>query len=191
MIDSLKLYVIASRGFAARFRLDSILTQDRLSTKLERESIRRDMTDFCKGQGDPAPIPASLFRSLTELCRSIDVGEIVAYNSGNAPPNEESDEEAKWTRIKEYLSIQGEQLVDFEHHQETICQFIWCYVQRELVVPDISAPASTSSTSTSQESNAPPPPTPTPEPSHAEVSAAPTPRRNNMTYRAFMEDYES
>ena len=188
MVDSLKLYVIASRGFAARLRLNSMFT-NQLSAKHERESIRRDMTDFYKGQGDSAPIPQSLFCSLTELCRSIDGGEIIVSNAGNAPPNEETDNEAKWTKVKEYLSIQGEQAVDFQNYRETICQFIWCYVRRELVVPNLS-PASISPTSTSQASNDPPAPAPTPEPSHAEVSAAPTPRRNNMTPRAFLEDYE-
>ena len=190
MVDSLKLYVIALRGFAARLRLNSIVTKDKLSAKHAQESIRRDMTDYCKGQGDSAPIPESLFCSLTEYCRSIKVGEIVASNIGNTPPDEETDDEAQWTKIKEYLWIQRAQPVDFEHYKDTICPFIWCYVQREPVVPNLSAPAPTSPTSTSQASNAPPAPAPTPESSHAEVSAAPTPPQN-MTYRALMEGYEA
>ena len=135
------------------------------------------MMDFYKGQGDSAPIPESLFCSLTGLCRSIDEGEIVASNIGNSPPNEETDDEAKWTKVKEYLGVQGEQAVDFDHYQETICQFICCYVQHELVVPNLSLAA-------------PPAPAPTPEPSHGEVSAALTPQLN-MTPRALMEGYDS
>lgn len=164
-----------------------MFTDYQLSAKHERESIRRDMTDFCKGQGNSALIPESLFFSLTNFCRNVKVDNIVISNIGNATLDEESDEEAKWTTIKEYLATQGEQPVDLERYKEKIYQFLWCYGQREPVVPNTSAPASTSSVSTPQASNAPPAPAPTPapspEPSHAEVSAAPTPRRN-MTIRA-------
>ena len=185
MVGSLKLYVIASRGFAARLRLCSMFTDYQPSAKHERESIRRDMTDFCKGQGNSAPIPESLFCSLTRLCRNIKVDSIVISSTGNAPPDEESDEEAMWTTIKEHLAIQGEQPVDFERYKEKIYQFLWCYGQREPVVPKTSVPASTNSISTPQASNTPPAPAPMPEPSDEEVSVAPTPPRN-MTIRALL-----
>ena len=179
MFDLLKFYVVASRGFSARLRLNNMITNDQLSAEHEREMIKRDMKDFCKGQGHPAPIPTSLFYSLTELCRRIDEDEIIVSSVGNAPPNEETNDEAKWTKIKERLGnlgIQGEQAVDFETYRETICRFIWCHLQRELVVPNLSPPA-------------PPAPAPTPEPSHAEFSAAPKPRRN-MSPRALIERHE-
>ncbi len=187
MTGALKLYVIASRGFAAR--LNSIDTSDRISATRERKSIRRDMMDFCEAD-DSAPIPATLFYSLTELCRSIDAGEIDASNIRNAPPNEVIDNEIDWTGIKEMLLVQREQPVDFDHHRDTICQFLCCYVRREPVIPTISAPASRSTTTTAQTSDASPASAPTPEPSFAETSAAPTPRRN-ITHRALLEGYES
>ena len=188
MTITLKLYVIASRGFAAR--LNSIDTNDRLSATHERESIRRDMTDFCKEANDSAPIPTSLFYSLTELCRSIDAGEINVSILRNAPLNAIIDDEVYWTGIKGLLWIQRRQPVDFGRYRDTICQYLWCYVQREPAIPTKPAPASTSATTTAQTSNAPPASAPMPEPSHAEISEAPTPRRN-ITHRALMEGYES
>ncbi len=175
MADALKLYVIASRGFAAR--LNSIDTNDRLSATHERESIRRDMTDFCKGADDSATIPTSLFYSLTELCRSIDAGEINGSYIRNAPPNGVIDDEADWTGIKKWLWIQRKPPVDLDHHRDTICQFLWCYVHREAAIPTISVPALTSTSTTAQTSNASP-------------GSAPTPRRN-ITHRALIEGYES
>ena len=158
MADELKLYVIASRGFAAR--LNRIDTADRLSVTHERESIRRDMTDFCEVADDSALIPASLFYSLIELCRNINAGEIDASNIRNG---------ADWIKIEGYLLVQTPP-VDLDTYRDTICLFMWCYVQRKPGIPTTSAPM--------------------PEPSHAESSEAPTPRRN-LTHRAWMEGYES
>lgn len=145
MPDQLELYVIESMGFAAR-----------LTAEDDLESIRRDMNDFCEGQGDSAPIPASLFYSLIQFCRSTDVSKIIASNAGNPPPNDETDDEANWNKVKEHLRIQGEPPLDFDRYQEAILRFLSFYVYLELVDPDTSAPASTSSTSTLQASNAPP-----------------------------------
>ena len=178
MADALKLYVIASRGFAAR--LNRIDTADQLSTTHERESIRRDMTDFCEAAEDSAPIAASLFYSLTELCRSINAGEIHTSNIRNG---------ADWTKTEGYLSVQNPP-VDLDTYRDTICQFMWCYVQRKLGILTTSALALTNTTTTAQTSNAPPASAPVPEPSHAESSEAPTPRRN-LTHRVWMEGYQS
>ena len=147
MADQLKLYVIESMGFAAR-----------LTAEDDLESIRRDMNDFCEGQGDSTPIPSSLFYGLTQFCRSNDVSQIIASNAGNPSPNEETDDEANWNKVKEHLRIEGEPPVHFDRYQEAILRFLSFYVHPELVDPNISAPASTSSTSTSQASNAPPVP---------------------------------
>ena len=187
MPDALKLYVIASRGFAAR--LNSIDTNDRLSATRERKSIRHDMTYFCEVDNF-ALIPARLFYSLTELCRSIDAGEIDASNVRDAPSRGVIDDEKDWTGIKDFLSIQGEQPVNFDRYRDTIGQFLWCYLQREPMTPNISAPASTSTIRRAQRSNDSPASAPTPEPSHARIIAAPTPLRN-ITHRALLEGYES
>ena len=135
------------------------------------------MTDFCKAAEDSAPMPTSLFYSLTELCRSIDAGEIDVPNIRNAPPNAMIDDETGWNKTEGYLLIQEEQLVDFNHYRDTICQFVWCYVHPKPAIPTISVPASTSTTTTAQTSNASP-------------ASAPTPRPN-ITHRALIEGYES
>ena len=100
------------------------------------------------------------------------------------------DDEVYWTGIKGPLWVQRRQPVDFGRYRDTICQYLWCYVQREPAIPTKPAPASTSATTTAQTSNAPPALAPMPEPSHAEISEAPTPTRN-ITHRALMEGYES
>ena len=179
MADALKLYVISSRGFAAR--LNSVDTTDRLSATHEREWIRRDMKYFCKEVVDSATIPASLFYSLTQLCRSIDAGEIDGSYIRH---------EAVWAEITDYLLTPRERPVDFDSYRDTICQFLWSYIDREPEIPNKSAPASTSTRTTAHTSNAPPTSAPMPEPRDAEISEAPTPRRN-LTHQASREGYDS
>lgn len=178
MTIALKLYVIASRGFVAR--LNSIDTNKRPSATQERESIRRDMTEFCKEAGDSAPIPASLFGSLTEVYRSIDAGEI-------DPPN--IRKEAGWTKIVEYLVVQKPG-VNLDNYRDTICQFLWSYLEPEPTIPTKSAQASTSTTTTAQASDASPASAPMPEPSHVEISTAPK-LRLNFTPVPLLEDRKS
>ena len=176
----------------------------RLTAEDDLGSIRRDMNDFCEGQGGSAPIPASLFYSLTQFCRSNDVRTFIASTAGNPPPNEEIDDEANWNKVKEHLRIDGEPPVDFDRYQEAILRFLSFYADPELVDPNIPAPASTSSTSTSQANNAPaalastnptstsqgsnvpPAPASTPELPPADVSAPPTPLCNGY-HRSLMQ----
>ena len=154
----------------------------RLTAEDDLGSIRRDMNDFCEGQGDSAPIPASLFYSLTQFCRSNDVRNLIASNAGNPSPNEETDDEANWNMVKEHLRIDGEPPFDVERYQEAILQFLSFYVNPELVDLNISVPASTSSTSTSQASNAPQVPAATNSTSASQANNAPaTPASINST----------
>ena len=176
MTIALKLYVIASRGFVAR--LNSIDKNKRPSATQERESIRRDMTEICKEAGDFAPMPASLFDCLTELCRSIDKGEIDVPNLRN---------EAGWNKIVDYLVLQRKPGVNFNSYRDTICQFLWSYLEPQPTVPTRSAQASTSTITTAQTSHAPSASAPMPEPSHAEFSTAPTPGRK-ITPLPLLED---
>ena len=162
MADQLKLYVIESMGFAAR-----------LTAEDDLQLIRRDMNDFCEGRGDSAPIPASLFYSLTQWCRSNDVSKLIASNASNPSPNEETDNEANWNKVKEHLRIEGEPPVHFDRYQEAILRFLSFYVRPEQVDPNTSAPASTSSTSTSQASNAPPVPAATNSTSASQANNGP------------------
>ena len=64
------------------------------------------MTDFCKEANDSAPIPTSLFYSLTEVGRSIDAGEINVSSLRNAPLDAMIDDEVYWTGVKGFLWVQ-------------------------------------------------------------------------------------
>ena len=179
MTIPLKLYVIASRGFVAR--LNRIDTNKRPSATQERESIRRDMTDFCKEAGDSAPIPASLFDCLTELCRSIDKGEIDVPNLRN---------EAGWNKIVDYLMVQGP-AVDLDTYRDTICRFLWSYLEPHPTTSTELARASRSTITTAQQSSdASLAPAPMPEPSHVEISTAPK-SRPKLTPEPLLEDRKS
>ena len=138
------------------------------------------MTDFCKEAGDSAPIPASLFSSLTELCRSIDAAEIDVPNLRN---------KTGWTEIVEYLMVQKPG-VNLDSYRDTICQFLWSYLEPEPTIPTRPARASTSTTTTAQTSDAPPASTPMPEPLYAEISTAST-LGGNFTPLPLLEDSKS
>ncbi|KAK0515536.1 hypothetical protein JMJ35_001570 [Cladonia borealis] len=192
MADPLKFYIIAARGFAAR--LNIAYTTKGLLVTHERELIWRDMKYFCKEAKDSAPIPASLLWSLTMYCRSIDAKTTDASYYRNEAVWTGLNQ--YWTEIKEYLWMHLKSEIDLDHDRDTICQFLWSYVNREPEIPINSAEASTSTTTTAQTSHAlpalvltPPGPAPMPEPSPPEISTAPK-RGLKYTPLPLLEDHK-